>query len=73
MAPGIESTTILFDTKKWADEKIEGPFKIGFVHLDYNNWLNLEMRENVGETLAYKLSQFNGPLSNRNSSLKSDE
>lgn len=58
---GVETTKLLFDANKWFDEKIDGVFKINYVQLYYGDYPFLEMRENVGQTREYKLSQFERP------------
>jgi hypothetical protein len=58
---GVETTKVLFDTKPFFDEKIEGVFKISFVDLDYKDNPMLERREDLGQTREYKLSQFERP------------
>lgn len=55
---GIETTKILFDTKPLFDKKIDGVFQINYVQLYYANNPILEMRENLGQTQAYKLEQL---------------
>lgn len=58
---GVETTRVLFETKPWLDEKIDGVFKISFVDLDYKDGHPLERREDFGQTREYKLAQFGRP------------
>jgi hypothetical protein len=58
---GFETTKILFDTKPWYEEKIDGALKISLVDLDYKDVTMIERREDLGQTREYKLSQFQRP------------
>ena len=58
---GIETTKLLFDTDNWFETKTDGVFTINFIHLEFGNYPNLEIRENVGRTREYSLAQFQRP------------
>lgn len=58
---GLEMTKLLFDTKPWFEEKVDGAFKIEMVDLTYQHYPFLERREDLGQTREYKLAQFSRP------------
>lgn len=55
---GIEKTKVLFDTEKWFEEKLNGAFKIEYISLDYEHGVNLDRRENIGQTQKYDFAEF---------------